>query len=230
MAGRIILDTRLPADLDEEATAATGSDWMTIQKSGEDRLRRIRPLAAVPDLPASKTTSGTFSIDRIPSIPLSKLPEIVGIGSAAEANSGSLSSSFTVQTGATIGVTETTNILVMFWWAGSATRTSGTSQMGVEVQMRRSTTNISPVMYPFYYAGGAGTITIPTGDIGAGYPATPKTYTVAPSSITVGGAVTWWWTQSVAAGNTSFSIVARFITGTTSAARNNARVQIFALR
>ena len=212
MAGRIILDTRLPADLDEEATAATGSDWMTIQKSGEDRLRRIRPLDAVPDLP------------------LSKLPEIVGIGSAAEANSGSLSSSFTTQTGATIGVTETTNILVMFWWAGYATRNSGTSQMGVEVQMRRSTTNISPVMYPFYYAGGAGTITIPTGDIGAGYPATPKTYTVAPSSITVGGAVTWWWTQSVAAGNTSFSIVARFITGTTSAARNNARVQIFALR
>ena len=212
MAGRIILDTRLPADLDEEATAATGSDWMTIQKSGEDRLRRIRPLDAVPDLP------------------LSKLPEIVGIGSAAEANSGSLSSSFTTQTGATIGVTETTNILVMCWWAGSATRTSGTSQMGVEVQMRRSTTNISPVMYPFYYAGGAGTITIPTGDIGAGYPATPKTYTVAPSSITVGGAVTWWWTQSVAAGNTSFSIVARFIAGTTSAARINARVQIFALR
>ena len=212
MAGRIILDTRLPADLDEEATAATGSDWMTIQKSGEDRLRRIRPLDAVPDLP------------------LSKLPEIVGIGSAAEANSGSLSSSFTTQTGATIGVTETTNILVMFWWAGSATRTSGTSQMGVEVQMRRSTTNISPVMYPFYYAGGAGTITIPTGDIGAGYPATPKTYTVAPSTITVGGAVTWWWTQSVAAGNTSFSIVARFIAGTTSAARINARVQIFALR
>ena len=212
MAGRIILDTRLPADLDEEATAATGSDWMTIQKSGEDRLRRIRPLDAVPDLP------------------LSKLPEIVGIGSAAEANSGSLSSSFTTQTGATIGVTETTNILVMFWWEGYATRNSGTSQMGVEVQMRRSTTNISPVMYPFYYAGGAGTITIPTGDIGAGYPATPKTYTVAPSTITVGGAVTWWWTQSVAAGNTSFSIVARFIAGTTSAARINARVQIFALR
>ena len=73
MANRIILDARLPADLDAEATGATGSDWLTIQKSGEAAMRRIRPVNAVPDLPASKITTGALDVARIPSLDAGKI-------------------------------------------------------------------------------------------------------------------------------------------------------------
>jgi hypothetical protein len=209
--GRIILDTRLPADLDDEATSATASDWLTIQKSGEERLRRIRPLAAVPDLPASKTNTGTFSIDRIPVLTTAKLPQIVDIGSlvAVGAATTDLTTSFASQTGASINPTEAVRILVMFFFEGYAGRTSGTSQIGLEVKARKGTSqDVGPVRFACYLAGG-----------GDGF-------------ATIGGSASWWLTDTLAAGsgNTSYSIHARRITGTTSGRRNSASVQIFTLR
>jgi hypothetical protein len=41
----LTIDARLPADLDQEATAVASGDYLTVQKSGEDFLRKLQPSA-----------------------------------------------------------------------------------------------------------------------------------------------------------------------------------------
>ena len=57
--GRIILDTRLPSELPDEATSAASADWLTIQKSGETKLRRMSPDVIKPALPEDLASEAT---------------------------------------------------------------------------------------------------------------------------------------------------------------------------
>lgn len=210
-----VIKQPLPADLANEATSAASADWLTIQKNGENYLRRIRPLAAVPELPASKITSGAFGVDRIPSLPASKitsgtfpvalLPTIVDVGTPTTTTSATLTGSFSTQLSAVATASASTRVLVMVWWEGYATRTSGTDQFGVEVRVKRASTVISPTMFAMYQATGYGS-----------------------ASCTVGGSVTWWDVQTITS-DTTFLVEARYITGTTSAGRTGARIQLFKL-
>jgi hypothetical protein len=128
---------------------------------------------------------------------------LVGVGDSGEAAAADLTGSFTTQASATITALGPRKIMVFFFWSGYAYRATGTGQMGVEVQVRRGATNISPATLPVYFSGGAS------------------------GAVTTAGCATWWHAQSVPAGTTTFSVVARFISGTTSAQRSHAKVQVF---
>ena len=224
---RIILDTRRPSELDDEATAATGSDWLTIQKNGEDRLRKMRPGVLAPPLPSALANEATSvnstdwmtvqkfneaflrkirPLDAMPDIPISKLPEIVGVKSLASVSAATtdLTTSFVEQVRSTITLTASTTVLVLISFEGYAERASGTGQIGLEVKSRRNTSDVGPVRYACYLSGG-----------GSGF-------------ATIGGAASWWFTDTAPRGSTYYSIHARRISGTTSGRRNSAAVQVFA--
>jgi hypothetical protein len=234
--GRIILDTKLPSDLPDEATAATSSDWLVIQKSGETKLRKMRPAVVGPTLPvnlANTATSATAAdwttiqkfgetfLSRIqaenavPPLPASRiesgvfdyarLPAAIDVGTAATATSASLTNSLTDQVSTTVTVTESTKVLILVMFEASASRSSGSGQYGVQVVVRQGTTTISPVLYAGYASGNA--------DSGA---------------LTIGGNVIWWDVRTITA-TTTFTVRASYISGSTSGARNNARLQAFKL-
>ena len=150
MKGRIILDTRLPSALELEATAATSADWLTIQKDGESVLRRIRPLAAVPDMPASKITSGTFDAARLPELSASKitsgifevdqLPQLMGYVQATEAPGTPLDLTDSIATfvTATINNLQPSDIVLVFADVDlSSVRASGTGGFGSTAYLYR---------------------------------------------------------------------------------------------
>jgi hypothetical protein len=270
--GRIILDTKLPSDLPDEATAATSSDWLVIQKSGETKLRKMRPAVvgptlpanlantataatdsdwttiqkfgetflsriqaqnAVPPLPASRIASGVLDADRIPNLDAAKvtsgtfgagripfldasridsgvfdyarLPAAIEVGTAATATSASLTNSLTDQVSTTVTATASTKVLILVMFEASASRSSGTGQYGVQVVVRQGTTTISPVLYAGYASGNAGS-----------------------GALTIGGNVIWWDVRTITA-TTTFTVRASYISGSTSGARNNARIQAFKL-
>lgn len=214
----IILDTRLPEDLDE-ATAATASDWLTIQKSGETALRKIRPANAVPNLSATKITSDVFDIARIPGVTLSmSLP----------ATGGSLTGTFQTFAELIMPVTAASEwILVLAETELVVSRPNGTGSLGGTMRVLRNGSSIINESYVCYADGGSGSITIPAGSIGAGYPTTAKTYTASFGSFSVGGGRCVAARQTgLAAGNYTFSVQARYVGTANYGVFNNGRITV----
>jgi hypothetical protein len=288
---KIKLDVRLPEALDDEATAATATDWTTIQKAGETKMRKIRPLAAVPELPASKVTSGEFAtaripnldagkvtsgafhVDRIPALPASKttsgafdaarIPNLdatkITSGtfnearipnlSAAKITSGtfdlaripsvssvwhvegayrSLSNSYVTCASLSVTSTAASDVLLILADAeASAWRPAGTS--GAAAVLMRVTlggVDITGDMYIAYVDGGAGSITIPKGAIGADYPLAAQTYQVNLQGMGIGGGRTLALRVSGITGTASVALQCKRDGFTTSGHFQNGRIAV----
>jgi hypothetical protein len=229
--GKIILDTRLPSELVTQKTTWGNNDLATIQADGESALSNIK----LGDLIGSEIPAalGAFAFAGS-ALALSRadhvhaLPNAIEAVTAAIAENGSLTASMDDQVSLTVSASSSVQVLVMCLFEGYATRTSGIGAYGVQVAVRQGTTAISPMLYPCYASVGGGSITIPAGDIGSGLPSTEKTYTVSPASHTIGGSVFWWDVLTISE-DTTFTIRAAYILGSTSGARNSARIQAFKL-
>lgn len=208
----------LPGNLPNEATAVDGvNDWSIVQPSGSSKLYKVRPLAGVPALPASKITSGTLDAARIPNLPatiltsgtldLARLPAVCGfVGTDVETASGSLSTSFAGQLSiTTTGIASSTVIFILAQFTGYAYRASGASQYGIELQLRKGTSTILVEdVYGCYAAGGSG-------------------------DGTIGGTAFLPYTETITS-NQTYYLDARMASGSTSAARVSARMYILKIR
>lgn len=191
MTTRIVLDARLPSELDDAATSATTADWVTIQKAGESILRRINPLDAVPPLPASRIDTGTFDPARIPALSIDTDDIVGGAISAWDAayTAGESTITGSFSDFQTISITTPSAGILLIAvsarmshaWAGSVTTTSF-----IEWQLRRGTTALWTQDATGMLAPGAAGV------------------------LAVGGTVSGVHIQSVAAGLTStFTLRAR---------------------
>lgn len=199
------MTARLPSQLPDEAVFVDGAnDWVLIQPSGKSKLYKIRPLAAVPDLPASKITSGTLNLARLPGI-------VTLVGSDSTGSPASLSNSFAAQlTVTTTGITASTRVLILASLTGTGTRASGsTGQYGAEIRLRRgSSTVLGNSVFPCYAADGTTT-----------------------TAQTNGGTATLFYSEIITS-NQTYYLDAQYVkgTGTFSGTRSRATLYIFALR
>lgn len=222
---------KFPSELEYEATSVDGAnDWTIVQPSGAKRLYKIRPLAAVPDLPASKTTSGTFNASRIPSLPASqitsgtfdmaRIPPLgeVLFDEATTATAG-LTVSYTAQKSGVISPSGTEKILILARFSGYTSRRS-TAATGIQVRVTEDGVVIeggSYDIYACYQQGNAGQVTVGG-----------TTYVVTPDG-NFGGDICLPIIRTISTAKT-YAITAKKLTSGDDAYRNYARLTAFRIR